>query len=143
MVGPVAIIVNMGRKRARGSTFAELLADAKAHPDPRALRHVEGPCWRGPDGLAYLPWIEQLTPADAVAELRQGANVLYDGCGCGGHCPVKWLTLDELEELKSAAPPDLHRSKDGLARLEGWRSEEGNVLVVAVCEVSWGDVIPG
>jgi hypothetical protein len=68
---------------------------------------------------------------------------MYDGCGCGGYCPVTWLTPAELHDLQSAPPPDVHPSKHGLARLEGWRSEEGNVLIVAVCEVSWGDVIRG
>lgn len=86
----------------------------------------------------YRPWID-LSPAEAVAQLRQGARVVYDR----GGGDVTWLTPDELAELESAPPPDLHPSKDGLARLEGWRTAEGQVLIVAVGEVSWGHPIRG
>lgn len=127
----------------RGISLADVPADLRTNPDPRWLRRVEGPHWRGPDGVVYLPWTDRLSPAAAVAELRRGARVAYDQCGCGGYCDVKWLTPDELDELRSAPLPDLHPAKHGIARLEGWRSPAGEVLIAAVGDVSWGGVVGG
>jgi hypothetical protein len=131
------------RPRRQRKTFAAILADAVEHPDPRSLLYVSGPHWRGPDGTVYLPYVENLAPEEAVRWLARGALVVYDACGCqGAGCQsIMWLSPDQLAALRSAPPPRLRPSKNGIATLGGWRSSNGDLLIVAVSEVTWGEAI--
>jgi hypothetical protein len=132
----------------RQKTFVQTMTDAKSHPTapvrPVPGRNRTGDRWVGLDGKVYSLVNDALTPGEAKHLAGMGANIVYDACGCGGaECQLDWLTTAEVRTLASAAPPTLHPSKDGLARLAEWRTDDGGVLIEAAVEISWGRRIPG
>jgi hypothetical protein len=131
------------RSRQQGEAFAEVVARVTSDPPgvPRVPEGRRGNVWGDRSGRAFAPVTNDLSPTEARTLAVNGAQVVYDACGCGGaECRLDWLAP---HEVASAGPPVKHPSKDGRADLEHWTSSDGRDLVVVAVEVSWGSRILG
>jgi hypothetical protein len=51
-----------------------------------------------PSGILLRPFKTNISPSRAVAYVRNGADLAFEGCGCGGYvggCDITWFTSDE------------------------------------------------
>lgn len=104
-------------KRKPPPTLAEVVRDLAAAPDrPRNRRtairpgtfNLEGELF-APDGTPLVCSDEALCPGEALAELRNGALLAFEGCGCGGGggCAPDWLDPRQRRDLCLAGQPRL------------------------------------
>ena len=134
-------------KRREQESFADVVARVKASPARPAFVPPgrDGNTWGDTSQhRAYGLVTDELTPSDAQALVLNGAVLVYDECGCGGtECQLDWVSSEDGQRLAASGPPVLRPSKNGRADLEHWRSADGQDLVVAAAEVTWGSRIVG
>ncbi|PWC06038.1 hypothetical protein DF223_13470 [Mycetocola zhujimingii] len=86
----------------------------------------------------------KLTAQEAVALMRSGAAVAYEGCGCGGGCDPAWLDEAELAALATAGNPRTDTRSSQPAWIDLWTGGFNDTvsLVLLNGEATWGRVIP-
>ena len=127
-------------KRPPAKTFADIVRDAKENPEPPVADYTGA---GDPQGRGWHEEAAEISPARALSLARSGAPVAWDSCGCGGYCGFEWFSPEEVSRMTEAGSPKLRAGKKHHGWLSEWATSDGDVLVVAVCEVQWGDVIRG
>lgn len=80
--------------------------------------------------------VEDLAPDTAIRRVAEGAQVVFDECGCGGTCGLVFSTDKEREALAKNRPVlESHKGQTGSLSL--WRSEAGFTLLLAQGPVRW------
>lgn len=130
----------MSRRRPRSNpTFAAIVDDLRRHPTPEPDLRAR---LRAPDGRSFVETDEELTPEAAQALAAAGAVVAWDSCGCQGYCGLEWFDPARTARLVADGPPELVPSSRKMphvaGRLSAWRSDDGQMLVLATREVRWG-----
>lgn len=124
----------MGKgQRPHAPSMAELVAlelDRPKIADPRLVTpgrvNREGRlCDLDGTALSRLDgdWDER----DALAAVKAGARIAFEGCGCGGGCAPEWFGDDELREVVD--PPHPIRGA-APSWIEIWESSGSRVVFV-------------
>lgn len=134
----------VSRKR-RGPTVAEVVQavrDAPRAPPPEPPRGQLS----GRDQLVDLQGrrhervCASIGPAAALERAAAGAQVVWDPCGCGGYCGLRWFHAGEVARMVAAGRPSVHR-KDPVAHLSAWAADDGSEVLLAVASVRWGGLL--
>ncbi|GAA4842131.1 hypothetical protein GCM10023221_20080 [Luteimicrobium xylanilyticum] len=132
-----------GRVRSHRS-FAEIVAEVVSTPGPeRVVRpgsfNREGELFDPDGGLLVRRGL--LTVGGARHEVRRGARLAWEGCGCGGWagCAPVWVDGPAARSLAADGSPRLRSRRNGAPTwIDLWQGEAGPV-VFAHGEVEWGD----
>jgi hypothetical protein len=90
----------------------------------------------GRDGVAYDLLQSEVAPEQATTLAGAGADVVFDECGCGGTCGLRWVAADEAKHLAGSLPAlRYHKGQTGALSL--WESESGHRVVLAQGPVAW------
>jgi hypothetical protein len=98
---------------------------------------LDGDCLRAQDGRRYWMADARLSPRRAYELVAAGAAVAFDDCGCGGFCGPVCVDHDRLKRLVQHGPPRVRRKGKGIGALEEWRTDDGDLLVLARGDVRW------
>jgi hypothetical protein len=75
-----------------------------------------------------------------VVILAGGGLVVVDECGCGGYCGLRWLSVDQVSELRAGGRPRPRRTNKR-GRASGWLSEfvaeDGKPVLLISGYVRW------
>lgn len=138
-----AAMSRSGRRARSEPTFAAVVDDLQRRPP--APTPDDRSRLRSPDGRVFFPSVDELSPAEAAAMVAAGATVAWDSCGCQGYCGMEWFPATDNARFLRAGPPEfVPRSRkvphaDG--HLSAWRTDDGQVLVLATREVRWGGLM--
>jgi hypothetical protein len=84
---------------------------------------------------------EDASPEEARRLVQAGALVVAEVCGCGGGyggCTPKWVTGDQLADLRHGGPAPRFTGRYGAPTwIDVWANDERTV-VFAHGDVSWG-----
>lgn len=119
--------------RPHPPSMAELVASELNRPraiDPKLLtpgriNHEGNLC--DLDGTILSLLESDSSESGALAAVRTGARLAFEGCGCGSGCSPKWFESEELNE--AADPPHLVRGS-APAWIEIWASPGRQVVFV-------------
>ena len=132
----------------RPPSFAEVVGSlptvtTAASAGTAAPGFLDGDSLLDPAGRVYHRVWRALSPAAAFRAAQSGAGLVWDACGCGGHCALAWFTDEEVNRMAMAGRPHLGRSTrdGGFSGLSEWRSDDGHVLLVAQGAVRWSDLL--
>jgi hypothetical protein len=130
----------MKRKHSQRPTMSDIVSDSQASPpktNPRRLPPgVHDDLFIDQNGLSYRKLEKDVSPDTAIPYVTDGAQVVFDECGCGGICGLVFLTDKGREGLAKKRPTlESHKGQKGLLSL--WRSEEGFTLLLAQGPVRW------
>jgi len=83
-----------------------------------------------------------ITAVEARDLVLHGAQLAFEGCGCGGWagCTPIWIGADERLLLAAGSAPRIVNKHDFPTWIDLWRSDEGSV-VYAHGDVEWGDAL--
>ena len=128
----------MPTKRKR--TFAEIVeevVEAPAAPiEVRAGSFNRAGQFFDPAGVLLTRQSDSITPAKAATLVAAGAQVAFEGCGCGGFaggCIPQWLATGRL-----AGKPNFVKGYGSPTWIDSW-SGEGSTVVFLHGDVKWGD----
>ncbi|MEH3075110.1 MAG: hypothetical protein PGN11_00285 [Quadrisphaera sp.] len=132
--------------KRRGPTFAQVVQELREAPaapvaEPPVGRMVGHDQLYDPRGHRFERVAHDISPAVALAEVTAGAQVAWDRCGCAGYCGLDWLDAQHVARLVAAGAPSPRRRKDPVSHLSAWEADDGSVVVLAVADVRWGDVL--
>lgn len=124
----------MGKQsRSRANTMAAIVAEERTRPkladrrsvSPGRMNRDGDLCDPGGTTLTKLEgdWTEE----DALAAVRSGALVAFEGCGCGYGCTPEWFDAQELDEVTE---PPLSIRGDAPSWIEIWHSPGRQVVFV-------------
>jgi hypothetical protein len=129
----------MKRKQNQRPTMSDIVSDSQASPPKINSRRLPPGVHDGlfidKGGMTYQK-VEDLAPDTATRHVADGAQVVFDECGCGGTCGLVFSTDKEREALAKNRPVlESHRGQTGSLSL--WRSEDGFTLLLALGPVRW------
>lgn len=81
-----------------------------------------------------------VTEGEAQTLVEAGAGVVIETCGCGGTyggCAPRWVTDEQLHDLKGTAGPRFTGRHGAPTWLDVWASDE-RAVVFAHGDVAWG-----
>jgi hypothetical protein len=127
-------------------TFRDIVAEVQRAP--RQLIDVRPGSVNGkgqlfdPHGRLLTKDHAQITPADAAEQIRQGALLAFEGCGCGGSgaCSISWIDAPMLRALRETKPTFV-KGYGSPTWIDLW-SGDGVAVVFAHGDVEWGDALP-
>ena len=96
-----------------------------------------------PNGVRLHLQTEDASPGEAQRQVRAGALVIAETCGCGGwfgDCTPAWLTNDQLKEIRTGPPPRLTGRHDAPTWIEVWTNED-RAVVFAHEDIAWGSAL--
>ena len=96
-----------------------------------------------PNGVRLHLQTEDASPGEAQRQVRAGALVIAETCGCGGwfgDCTPAWLTNDQLKEIRTGPPPRLTGRHDAPTWIEVWTNED-RAVVFAHGDIAWGSAL--
>jgi hypothetical protein len=133
-------------KRQRATPFAEIVREVEAtpSPDPPAARgagFLAGNLIVDEAGTQFRCVHDEISPSRAVVLAIEGAQLVYDACGCQGGCGLDWYDESVVRELGAKEPPRVKRKRHG--NLSEFRSGDGAALILAEDAVEWGDLLEG
>jgi hypothetical protein len=125
-------------------SFAEIVSEVVSAPGPeRIVRpgrfNREGEFFDPDGGLLVRRGL--LTVGEARDEVRRGAGLAWEGCGCGGWagCAPIWVDGRVRRWLAAAGSPRLRSRRHGAPTwIDLWQGEARSV-VFAHGDVEWGD----
>lgn len=130
----------MKKKHNQRPTMFGILSDSQASPPQKTFRRlppgVHQDLFIDRAGVAYEKFKEDVTPDTAVHYVADGAQVVFDECGCGGASCLRFATVSETRHLAEKTP-GLLSHKDQTGSLSLWQSEEGDWVVLARGPVRW------
>lgn len=127
-------------------TFADIVAEVEAEPGPTmevcAGAHNEDGDFFDPAGNRLERVRREITPKDAKRYLRNGAQLAWEACGCGGWsgCVPSWIAADVRRGLADGPKPRFVDRHDAPTWIDLWRGPNGSV-VYAHGDVEWGDAL--
>jgi len=140
---PVQGDAKLARDRRRES-FAEIVREERARP-PRPDRTRLPPGRHDDllvlDGRRYTLITEPLEAAQARTLVRNGAQLAFDPCGCGGRCGIQ--ILHEHALARQHGNPTIGQGPNHPGSLSSWAAVEPpeTTLVLASGHVSWGQAL--
>lgn len=132
----------VARDRRRKS-FAEIVREERARP-PRPDRTRVPPGRHDDllvlDGRRYTLITEPLEAARARTLVRDGAQLAFDPCGCGGRCGIQILHEHALAGSRQHGNPTIGQGPNHPGSLSSWAAVEPpeTTLVLASGHVIWG-----
>ena len=130
----------MKRKPNQRPTMSDIVSDSQASPPKRNLRRlppgVHQEMFVDQAGVSYKKLEEDVSPDAAIRYVADGAQVVFDECGCGETCGLVFSTDQDRKALARNRPVlESHKGQTGSLSL--WRSEEGFTLLLALGPVRW------
>jgi hypothetical protein len=139
------------RGQSRAQTMAEML---QAFPATTPTARQDAALWDAyvdtgegvglpaPNGQVFDRLQADVSAGQAQSLVEAGALVAWDGCGCSSSACLIWLDADRRQALAGAGRPHVQRrAKRRFGSLSHWQSRNGLDLIVAECDVRWGDVL--
>ena len=130
----------MKRKQDQRPTMSDIVSDSQASPPKRNLRRlppgVHQDLFIDQAGVVHKKLEEGVAPDAAVRYVADGAQVVFDECGCGGASCLQFATASETRHLAKKTPV-LRAHKDQTGSLSLWQSEAGDWVVLAHGPISW------
>lgn len=130
----------MKRKPNQRRTMSDIVSDSQAsRPRINSRRlppGVHDGLFSDKGGMTYQKVEEHLDPDTAVRHVAEGAQVVFDECGCGGTCGLVFST-DQDRKALARNRPVLESHKGLTGSLSLWRSEAGFTLLLAQGPVRW------
>ncbi len=133
-------------KRGRDAHRRSTPSGEQHNSAPAAVAPVDArPTLRAPDGRVFRETTAALDPAAAQELVAAGATVAWDSCGCRGYCGMEWFDrADNALFLRTGSPQFVAPSRKvphATGHLSAWRTDDGQVLVLASREVRWGGLL--
>ena len=130
----------MKRKPNQRPTMSDIVSDSQASPPKRNLRRlppgVHQEMFVDQAGVSYKKLEEDVSPDAAIRYVADGAQVVFDECGCGGTCGFLYATEKDLPAL-TKKKPELKTDKGLTGELSVWQSEQGGRVLLATGPVKW------
>lgn len=127
-------------------TFAEIVAETVATPTQESTKSFgifddAGDMW-DPDGNRLHRIKSEITPARAREMVREGAQLAWEGCGCGGWrgCQPTWVSTAARLRLGEGSKPRFTNRYGSPTWIDLWDGDAGKV-VFAHGDVEWGDAL--
>ncbi len=128
--------------------FVEILAEVRSEqsikPHVRPGRYNRAGDLFDPSGNR-LSRVGELTAARAAELVRDGAQLAWESCGCGGWsgCLPEWIDEPARESLGDGRPPQTrHKRHAAPTWIDLWQGQGGATQVVyAHGNVVWGDAL--
>lgn len=135
----------MGR-RGRDARRRSAPATGPRDGSPAGVAPVDGrPTLRAPDGRVFREITDELDPAGAHDLVVAGATVAWDSCGCLGYCGLEWFDRTDNPRFLRTGPPEFvtprRKVPHATGHLSAWRTDDGQLLVLASREVRWGGLL--
>ena len=135
----------------RRPSLAEIAAELKgaADAEPRDDEEPPTPGWFTEAGqLIHLDGTpltreRKITPKEAAVLVVAGADVAFEGCGCGGYvgCQPWWCDEEELAALKLVGKPRIINRSGSDTWIDLWTGNSRNVVLLNG-DVKWDRIIP-
>lgn len=128
----------------RRKSIAQILAEVEAEPRPKHDVSPGGYNSAGelfdPTGHVLQRVRRNITPAVAQQQVRDGAQLAWEGCGCGGWsgCVPIWITADIRAALGTGLKPRFTGRHNAPTWIDLWHGDNGPV-VYAHGDVKWAD----
>ena len=137
--------------KTRRPSFAEIAATLQATANSERREEDEPPTpgrFTETGDLIHLDGTpltreRKMSPKEAAALLAAGADVAFEGCGCGGYigCQPRWCDEDELAALKLVGKPRLVNRSGADTWIDLWTGNSRNVVLLNG-DVKWDRIIP-
>lgn len=127
-------------------TFADIVAEAAAEP-PHV--RVVRPGGHNDDGDFFDPAgnllvrVREIASRTARELVRDGAQLAFEGCGCGGGvggCPTTWIAPALAMAAAEAASPRPVKGFGSPTWIDHWTGDGGDVVYVHG-DVEWKDAL--
>ena len=88
-----------------------------------------------------LTLVGRIQPGEAQELVAAGAQLAYEGCGCGGSagCSPEWLAAEARAQIATQKPRFI-KVYGSPTWIDCW-SGDGGFVVYAHGDVAWGDVL--
>ncbi len=114
-------------KRRSQQSFADIVREVQSAPEPPEPERAPGLYvdeFVDRDNRHYVLVNEDVSEDGAFEAAETGALVVWDPCGCGGHCGMQWFTADDVRRMTASGKPTISRTTSarlrvGVAR-RGW-----------------------
>jgi hypothetical protein len=133
------------RRVKRRKSFAEIVAEAKAEPTTeRDIRpggyNAAGDLFDRDGNL--LERIGEVTPSEAQRHVRDGAQLAWESCGCGGWsgCLPTWVEDDIRGALGDGPTPQFTRRHHAPTWIDLWQGDGGPVIY-AHGDIKWSNAL--
>lgn len=130
----------MKDKRNQRATMSDIVSDAKASPSEVKVKRLpsglHNDIFIDQGGVAYHQIENDVTPDVAREQVAKGAQVVFDECGCGGTCGLRFSAAEEQESL-SRRIPTVESQKGQTGSLSLWQSDSGRRVLLAQGPVRW------
>lgn len=127
-------------------TFAEIVAETAAIPTPEPTTSFgvfdeAGDLW-DPAGHRLHRVKAEITPAQARKIVREGGQLAWESCGCGGWqgCQPIWVSQAARAQLGDGPKPRFTNRYHSPTWIDLWAGDAGRV-VLAHGDVAWGDAL--
>ncbi|MCC2317917.1 hypothetical protein [Cellulomonas chengniuliangii] len=94
-----------------------------------------------PGGRAYTKIASDISSAAAFEAAAEGAQVVWDPCGCGGYCGLTWFGEADVARMVASGRPNIRQTKKARGSIAEYRSEDRRVLLLVEDAVRWGDLL--
>jgi hypothetical protein len=130
----------MKDRHSQRPTMSDIVSDAKAAPSEVKAKRlppgVHNDIFIDQGGLAHH-LVENNVTADAASHLVASvAQIVFDECGCGGTCGLRFSATQERENLARKRPA-LKSLKGQTGSLSLWQSDSGRQVLLAQGPVRW------
>lgn len=130
----------MKNRRKERPTMSEIVSDAKESPSEVKTKRlppgVHDDIFIDQVGVVHHQIETNITPDAARQQVGTGAQVVFDECGCGGTCGLRFSAPQEHERLARNRPTlESHKGQTGSLSL--WQSDSGKQVLLAQGPVRW------
>ena len=132
----------MAKRSGRRPSFKDIVESVEVRPTPEAapVPGLHGNVLIDAALRRYELVRDDLSAEEAHALAQSGARLVWDSCGCGGYCEVKWFSAEEVRSMASTGPPKLHRKKRHEAIAE-MRADDGSCVILVNGDPKWGNAL--
>ncbi|CAB4576046.1 MAG: hypothetical protein F2621_06215 [Actinobacteria bacterium] len=120
--------------------MSDIVSDAKASPAvvkaKRLPPGVHNDIFIDQVGVAYHQVEDNVTPDAARQFVAAGGQVVFDECGCGGTCGLRFSATEDRASLTRKSPIlESHKGQTGSVSI--WQSDSGKRVLPAQGPVRW------
>lgn len=136
-------------KKRSNLTMAAIVARVEAGPPARPDPNAQPGGFNrlgqffDPKGRRLECSKKEITPQQALALVESGADVAFEGCGCGGWtgCQPSWFDPHHRKMMTESGPPRFVRGHNSPTFIDVWASADSTVVFLHGA-VQWAELLP-